>query len=224
MDLKSFGCSFLFGTDLSDCQYDQQQLYPVPSQMTWPALLANKLGMDYKCHAHGGSGNLAIVDRLLNDIALRKDTCFYVVGWTYIDRFDFRDPNGGPTGTNDWSTVRPYGDDDVAQTYYKNLHSDYRDKLTSLLNIKTAIDTLRSRGHRFVMTSMDDLLMDSRFHISPGVEYLQNYVRDHVVTFDGMNFLDWSKHKGFAISKDNHPLEEAHACAADYMLDKITKE
>jgi hypothetical protein len=34
-----------------------------------------------------------------------------------------------------------------------------------------------------------------------------------------MNFLDWSKQQGYPIGTAAHPLEQAHAAAADYILD-----
>lgn len=212
MRLKSFGCSFIFGTDLADAKFDwPDQTY---SKSTWPALLAQKLGHDYSCYAHGGSGNLCILNRLLNSLSNDKP-CFFVINWTYIDRFDYRDisDNG-----NDWSQIRPGDDSDFSRMYFKFLHSEYQDKITSLIAINTAIDVLVSQGRKFLMTSMDDLLLDQEYHIEPGIKLLQNKIRPYITTFEGKNFLDWSRSRGFAISKDNHPLEDAHRAAADYLL------
>ena len=71
MTLKSFGCSFIFGSDLADDGRDGP--YATPSQLTWPALLAQHLGRDYQCYARPGSGNLQILNTILNQIDHAED-------------------------------------------------------------------------------------------------------------------------------------------------------
>jgi hypothetical protein len=107
----------------------------------------------------------------------------------------------------------PVDTDSTAETYYKHLHSEYRDKLTTLLNIKLSIDTLKSHGHQFVMTYMDDLMFDTRWNTSPAVSELQRYCEPYMTRFDGKTFLEHSKEKGFEISQTLHPLENAHQAA-----------
>jgi hypothetical protein len=217
MTLKSFGCSFIFGSDLADDGRDGP--YATPSQLTWPALLAQHLGHQYECHARPGSGNLQILERMLNQAATSSGTDLFVIGWTWIDRFDYYDSNYDPTTKRTpWSTVMPIDKTSVAKTYYKHLHSEYRDKFSCLSYIKLAIDTLDQHGIPFVMTYMDELLFDRRWHISPSVTELQSYIRPRMTTFDGQTFLDWSRRHKFAVSDTWHPLEQAHAAAADYMI------
>ena len=60
--VKSFGCSFSFGTDLPDINNNQ------PSKLTWPALVANHLDLKYECYAVGGCGNLQILENILNQV------------------------------------------------------------------------------------------------------------------------------------------------------------
>jgi hypothetical protein len=69
------------------------------------------------------------------------------------------------------------------------------------------------------MTYMDSLLFDNRWNVTAGIEYLQQKIRPHLHQFDGLNFVDWSKNNGYPIgNQGNHPLEAAHAAAADYLL------
>lgn len=214
MIIKSFGCSFIFGTDLSDARPDwigQQH-----SLLTWPALLAKKLGYQYQCHAHGGAGNLCILNRLLVHLAHNEDAMF-IVNWTYIDRFDYRDVNGGPLGMNDWKQIRPGDDSKLAVTYFQHLHSEHRDKITSLMAINAALDILLQQDRKFIMTNMDDLLFDQKYNVDPGIKLLQNKIKPYITTFQGQNFLSWSDSKGFAISDTSHPLEQAHSEASEYM-------
>ena len=208
MKLKSFGCSFIFGSDLSDINQKLLSENPVGhfSHLTWPSYMANYLGYEYECHARPGSGNLQIAERVLNQLST-DDPAFYVVGWTWIDRFDFY-------STNDywqpWSTIRPSDSSKISTLYYKQLHSEYQDKLKSLMYMRLVIDTLKQKGFPFIITYIDDLTFDQRWNVTPGVLALQKYIQPYMTTFDGLTFLDWSKEKGFPISETLHPLESAH--------------
>lgn len=209
MTVKSFGCSFIFGSDLKDTQQEQHKF--CASQLTWCSRLARSLNQDYECYAYPGSGNLQIVERLLNQIPLCTSEDLIVIGWTWIDRFDYYDCNYDPQEKlTPWATVMPVDSNDVAKVYYKNLHSEYQDKFSSLAYIKLAIDTLRQHNLAFVMTYMDELLFDQRWHTSAAVLNMQEYILPFMTKFEGMTFLEWSKQKGFPISETLHPLEPAH--------------
>ena len=64
MKLKSFGCSFIYGTDLADD--GRGFIAATPSRLTWPALLAQNLDYSYECYARPGCGNLRILEKILN--------------------------------------------------------------------------------------------------------------------------------------------------------------
>jgi hypothetical protein len=122
MRLKSFGCSLIFGSELHD---DGRNLpRPTPSKHSWPALLAKDLGYEYDCYARPGAGNLQIAERVLSQAACNERHLF-VVGWTWIDRFDYT------TKDDRWETIRPTTDTDIGLRYYRDYHSQYRDKLTT---------------------------------------------------------------------------------------------
>lgn len=209
MKLKSFGCSFIYGTDLADADMIKIRA----SRHTWPALLAQHLGRDYECYARPGSGNLQILEQVLNQAAVSAAEDLFVISWSWIDRFDYYAPDQTGEPWHDWSTIMPADNNDTARTYYRDLHSEYRDKLVSLSHVRLAIDTLKQKGIPFVMTYMDQLLLDQRWHVSPAVVDLQEYVKPHLMTFEGQTFLDWSRAHGYAESAGWHPLEAAH-CAA----------
>ncbi len=214
MILKSFGCSFIFGTDLHDDGFGNG--YATPSDHTWPALLAKKLNLNYDCFAKPGSGNLQILERLLNELTNSEPT-FYVVGWSWIDRFDYYDDKS--IHWSKWKTIMPIDQDHLAHTYYKHLHNQYKDKLTTLIYINTAISALQQKGCQFIMTAMDDLIYEDQWHTSPAVHELQQSIAPHIKKFENKTFLDWSKEKGFEISPTMHPLEAAHKAAAEYAVD-----
>jgi len=217
MTLKSFGCSFIFGSDLADAVKNVSKA--TNSQLTWPALLARHQAQDYCCLAWPGSGNLQILERVLNQVPVSNSSDLFVIGWTWIDRFDHWDSNHDlHKKSTAWSTIMPVDTTELATTYYRDLHSEYKDKFTSLCYIKLAIDSLTQRGIPFVMTYQDELLFDQRWHVSNSVLDLQSYIKPHMTTFEGRTFLDWSREHGFEISPAWHPLEAAHAAAADYLI------
>lgn len=226
MRLKSFGCSFIFGTDLhDDSRYSPKA---TSSNFTWPAMLAKKHGWDYTCYARPGAGNVEISERLLSQ-AVDIEPCIYVVGWSWIDRFSytndqtlsFKKPDPechrvmSATWATPWKTIMPVDDNDVSTTYYRHLHSEMADKYMSLMCIKLAIDTLKAKNQPFIMTYMDDLLFDNRWNTTPAITALQGYCEPYMTRFDGKNLLEWSKEKGFEISQTQHPLEAAHEAAAE---------
>ena len=210
MIVKSFGCSFIFGTDLLDAGFGEPKARA--SFSTWPALVAQNKKAGYRCYARPGSGNLQILERLMSQIACNEHA-LYIIGWSWIDRFDYTNQSN-----DQWCTIMPIDANPTAKTYYKELHSQYRDKLTSLMCIKLAIDTLQQRGYPFIMTYMDDLIFEKPWHTTPALTDMQDYIRPYLTQFDNTNFLNWSKQKGFEISQTLHPLEAAHQAAADYML------
>jgi len=220
MILKSFGCSFIFGSDLSDLANE-----PITSRkfsnLTWPAVLAQKLNFSYECFARPGSGNLQIAERVLNEIK-EKDSSLYVINWTWIDRFDY---HTGKNKWQEWETLRPSEDSLVAHMYFKNLHSEYRDKLTSLMFVNTVISKLLQKEINFIMTYEDKLLFDQTWHCSPSIKEMQDYCINHMFTFDGMGFLEWSRNNNYKISNKWHPLDDAHKAAAELVWSqKIAKE
>ena len=216
MKLKSFGCSFVWGSEMADAD-------PYPSRCSWPALLAQHLHMPYQCMARPGGGNLLIAEQILNHVAIPgagnqlMEPAFFVINWTYIDRFDYINSK------NDrWDTIRPGGiwdgQEELADHYYRNLHSQYRDKLTTLMHISLSIDAMQQAGHEFVMTYMDHLLFETQWHTSPAVLRLQEHIRPHMRQFDGRNMLEYSRDRGHDFGHQAHPLESAHKDLFQYVL------
>jgi hypothetical protein len=218
MNLKSFGCSFIFGTelsdDVSDCMLDWSEngKWIRPSQLTWPALLAQNFGYDYQSHALPGIGNLQILESILTEIPKCNQDDVFVIQWSWIDRLDYENINRTDRD-NFWNTMLPGGTDKNSQWYYKNIHSEYRDKLSSLIYIKTAIDILQEKNIKFIMANLDDLIFDQAWHWNSAIDCLQTYVKPHITYFEGLNFLKWAQEKQFSISKNFHPLEDAHQSA-----------
>ena len=206
------------GTELADCI----GLSEAPSKHTWPALIADRLGLDYRCFARGGCGNLAIMDRVLWKVHKVPDA-FFVINWTFIDRFDYCGATGHLDGVEngnkpDYATIRPDSSDKVSRFYYTYLFSEYRDKLAALSYVQTVISVLTTRRIKFVMTCVDDLLFQKDWHAPAHIQELQEQIQPFVHNFAGQNFLDWSRANDYEIGEHGHPLERAHEQAADLMF------
>lgn len=204
MILKSFGCSFVYGNELNDC-------HGHASQLTWPALVAQNLGLEYQCYARPGSGNLQILNQILNQVSV--EPAIYIVNWTWIDRFDYID-----SYNDTWQTLLPNEQNANSNWYYKNIHSQFRDKLASLLHINTAINVLQQYHQKFIMTAMDELIFENDWHTNFAVSTLQHEVAPHIQRFANQNFLEWSRSNNYPESALWHPLEAAHLAAADYAI------
>ena len=204
MTIKIFGCSFLAGTDLTSTDH------------VWPVKIARTLDVPVDNHAYPGIGNLRILEAILKE---SRSDCMNVIGWTWIDRFDFC-----PATSEQWNTLRPSLDHDMAPYYFRHLHGQYCDMLSNLIYIQTAIDFMHRNHIPFWMTSMDRLLLESvdpSWHDPRGVEALQSYVGPYLSWFNDCTFLQWSRSNDFAISDSLHPLDVAHDAAADLLLPDI---
>ena len=208
MKLKSFGCSFIFGSELSDIT-NRTKKY---SQLTWPAIIAQRQGLDYACYARSGSGNLQILNNVLDQVAQHNNDV-YIINWTFANRWDYM-----YAVNNQWHSILPWDTHDRAEFYYRHFQAEYTDKLNNLIWINCATQALETAGAKFCMTYMDPLLFDSRWNTGPGIAQLQQGIAPHLHLFDGTNFVEWSQRNDYAISpKYHHPLEQAHVAAADYL-------
>lgn len=198
----------MFGTDLPDD--GRKSLYAAYSRLTWPALVAKQLNVNYHSYAKPGAGNFRILEQVLTQAATNEQD-FFVIGWTWVDRFDYQENDA-------WRTILPVETDQRAEFYYRNLHSEYADKLKTLTYIRTAVDVLEQKNISFLMTYMDPLIFDRTWHATPAVTDAQDRIRPYMTEFAGDTFLNWSKQNGHEISATLHPLESAHRAAAEIML------
>ena len=214
MILASFGDSFVYGSDLSDCP---EGIW-VQSNKTYPALAAKKLNLEYVCTALPAQGNMIIYDDVCRIISSYGSSAFYYINWTYSDRFDYIS-----TEDNFWKTTLPSCTTKKEKFYYKNLHAELTDKLHTLTYISHTIQLLQNNKCKFLMTCMDNIIFDTKWHCPPSVNLLQQTVLPHIDNFQGNDFLTWAKIKNFPISKNNHPLDHAHRVVSTILANKIEK-
>lgn len=211
--LKSFGCSFIYGSEMPiPCDHST-----TASEFSWPAVIANTLGLTYKCCASPGAGNFKIFCDILANSYYNEKSIF-LINWTWIDRFDY------VNDIEQWDTLRPAEDSELEKFYYQKLHSQLRDMISSASYIVSAVEHLESLNCPFVMTYMDYNLLtpiNPNWHDPRYLEVLQQKLKQHLTNFEGLNFLDWSRKNKYPISARNHPLESAHQAAAELWTPKI---
>ena len=71
---------------------------------------------------------------------------------------------------------------------------------------------------------MDELLFDQRWHTTPAVTDLQEYIKPYMTNCEGKNFLEWSRNNSYPETRSHHPLEEAHAAAGNYIIKVFDKQ
>lgn len=207
--INTFGDSFLFGTDLKDApaSHTVEEPWKYYSKLTWPALLSKQFGVKYDCFARGGASNSLIARKIFQ---YAEPTALNVIQWTWIDRTEYVDRE-----TNAWQPIRPSEQNDIAENYYKNFHSELQDKWMNLNIIVNTLQLLESKNIPYVCHILDQLLLDQKYHAPEYVQRLQEYLAPRVLWFPGdITFFEWAKLNRFDISDAWHPLEQAHQEAA----------
>jgi hypothetical protein len=216
--IVSFGDSFVWGSEL---QHNDD------GARAWPGLVAHDLGWQYQTLAVPGCGNEAIARQVFDyfHTADGRDT-LAVINWTWPIRYDFYS-----VVTESWITLGPtcvppklehtFGNQQEAQRVI-DLYNDYLghstiwDRVRSLVPMYAVQQYLQSHDIVSVQTHMDLELFDNQWHAPGYVQELQQLVLPDLRLFEGKNFLDWSRSKGYTVTEPGwHPLEEAHRAAAD---------
>jgi hypothetical protein len=220
--IVGFGDSFVFGSELQN-NHDGSQ--------SWIGQAAQKLGCDYLTTAVPGCGNDAIARQIYSYFSnnLVSDT-LAVINWTWTNRWDFY-----IVEHETWITLGPTCvpeklKDLVARTEAEDMIEFYKhranssliwNKIRNLQTIYAVQSYMRQKGINSIQTYMDNHLFDTQFHAPDYIKELQNLVNPDMQSFEGMNFVEWSYHKGFPVTDPGlHPLEPAHAAACELWIDR----
>ena len=204
--IRTFGDSFLFGTDLSDCVGGSA------SSLTWPALIAEQLQLQHQCYAWGGASNSLIARRVIEHAYHQS---LNVIQWSWIDRSEY-----ATRDNNEFQQIRPSEDNTVNNFYYKHMHSELNDKWTNLMLIANTLQYLENNNLKYVCHVLDQTLFDKKYHAPDYVQKLQQYIEPKVIWFPGhTTFFEWAKLERFPISDTWHPLEPAHEQACTILKD-----
>jgi hypothetical protein len=220
MKIVSFGDSFVWGSELQNNETGNQ---------AWPGLIAQALGAEYTTLSNPGCGNDEIARQILTYFSSNSaDNTLAVINWTWGFRWDFYLANSqawitlGPTCIPSRLDryLEPADAEKLIDTYSNYVgNSILWNRWRTLQTIYSAQSYLKSIGVTSIQTYMDYELFDTQFHAPDYITALQDLVKKDMQLFQGQNFLDWSRSRGFSVTDPGwHPLEDAHAAARDLWI------
>ena len=202
--LIAFGCSLTYGQGLQDCvdKHNVNIAGPIPSQLGWASMVANKLKLDIVNKGNPAASNLEILNELLQ-FNLKKDDVV-VMMWTYsfrdmyfykklFGRYSFRQLKQwiNPVGQMLWS---PSGNevDFAIKTWIYMHHADLY---------------LSNKGIKYI-----------HFPVCPSdiVDHKPAYINISNLYFDGFTMIDKEL--------DNHPGIESNKITANKILGILNNE
>lgn len=223
--IVGFGDSFVFGSEIANND---------DGSRAWPALAAGMIGADYETLADPGCGNDAIARQIYHYFANNTATdTLAVINWTWSMRWDFY-----MVARETWITLGPTCVPEklehlVQLTEAQRVVDFYRDyangsllwnKTRNLQTIWAAQQYMEAKGVRAIQTYMDSELFAKKWHAPDYVQELQDLTEPAMSTWDGMNFLDWCRSRGHAITDQKlHPLAAAHEDAALFWRDRYAQ-
>jgi hypothetical protein len=220
----SFGDSFVFGSELEN-NHDGCR--------SWIGQVANNLNVNYVTQAVPGCGNDHIAKQVYSWFSKNSAAdSLAIINWTWMSRWDFYIVEHetwitlGPTCVPDKlkHLVEKTEAEDMIEFYQHRANSSMLwNKFRNLQTIYAVQSYLKHQNIANIQTYMDDHLFDTEWHAPDYVQQLQNLVRPEMQSFEGENFVDWSRSRGFAITDALHPLEDAHRAASRLWQDTYNK-
>ncbi len=219
--LLAAGCSFIFGNDLADQQGTS------PSISTFPALLANDLGLTYRCVAVPGSGSDSHVRQVIENVD--QDTELVVVSWSYAGRFEFDFDNLG------WHSVRHLGSgqfwatemlEQFQRQFYGNLTQRYQ-WYHYVKDIVFLQQWLTAKGIPYLFCNMDPDFSKKSIKNSTFRTLYTEIDQDKWFFWKSgkknQGFRNWARNMGFEIALEHlHPLEHAHRASFNLIKEHLT--
>ena len=216
--IVSAGCSFIHGSELGD---------EVPySQLTYPALTAKHLGVEYNCVAYPSASNQGIAKQILESKADWQS--FYIVQWTYPSRFGvhlnqlIKGKNNQPTT---WLDLAPNSWDYDIKAFHE--YREYSQQLNEIGIPELSKKIYTYVGHKQYMFQTELCMRAVKGYLeSQGAQYVFLPACDDVAeltmhSFEGKGFIEWCSDKNFPVGKHKHPLHEAHQEACTLLKDML---
>jgi len=216
--IVSFGDSFIFGSELNN---------NILGDRAWPGLIAKEIDCEYHTSAVPGCGNDHIARQIYSWFSNKSpDNTLVIINWTWMCRWDFYivehetwitlGPTCVPEKLKDL-VDRTEAEDMIAFYKHRANSSLLWNKFRNLQTIWGAQQYLEHKGITAIQTYMDYELFDTTCHAPDYIQELQQLVFPKLQLFDDKNFVDWSHAHRYPVTiKGNHPLEQAHAAAANY--------
>ena len=226
--IVSFGDSFVFGSEQKNND---------DGSLGWIGRAATNLNCEYYTMSRPGCGNDYIAQKIYSWFANNStENTLAVINWTWMSRWDFY-----VLDHKTWITLGPTCvpvtlKNLVSQTQAEDMIDFYRtringgilwNKLRNLQIIHSVQSYIKQKNITNIQTYMDyDMFDMACYHTDLTPDYineLQKLVYPELELFEGQNFVDWSKKKGFAVTDSLHPLEEAHIAASELWQDRYAR-
>lgn len=215
--LVAFGCSYTYGHGLEDCRYDgvkytDDELIKHPSQLAWPKLAADMLGMQCVNHSLCGVGNKFTAKRIAEFEFRPGDIA--VIMWTIFTRHCVIMDDGNVVHLGAWqldvektNTV----ENRISCSYFTDAYTEANSIFENLAYINFADSVLKHSGVKHVHCSIG-----SQYHDIELMPYL--FERGH----------HWNRVKPALLfddtrgrAEDGHPNEQSHSAFADTLVEYI---
>ena len=221
----SFGDSFVWGSEQKNNE---------DGSLGWAGRVAKNLKCNYYTTARPGCGNDYIAQQIYSWFSCNptNDT-LAIINWTWISRWDFYILDHKTWITVGSTCVPEKLKNLVSQTQAEDIINFYNtrlnagilwNKIRNLQTIYAAQCYMKQKNINCIQTYKDNDIFDiTQEHkdITPGyANELQQLVYPAMQLFEGQNFVDWSSKKGFKVTNDLHPLEDAHIAAARLWQDQ----
>jgi hypothetical protein len=176
MIIVAGGDSFIYGSELTDCQGNY-------SQSTFTALLAK--GNDYQCTAWPGIGNDGIARRVVTECeALYPERPAVVVSWTFPGRYEFRFNYDTGQRTSPWYAINAW----TVESDTAKIQQEFVTQNDNILNHQIAtIERAKSTGVADFAETFYKHVGDSEYwevySTLKEIVYLQNYLKANQIPY-----------------------------------------
>ena len=242
------GDSFVYGSELADCFIEHDGLAREQvSQLTYPALIAKELNLDYVCTARPGYSNRAICRTVMDACEQHKDHIkLAIVSWSFLGRYEFRFKDSWEQ-ISAWTTLETVdkieesfnidnpvvlnhhaveldragriGARDFAKSYYNYIGSNHIAELyDTLSSIVMLQQYFLHKGIPYIFSGVDRFKFDID---DVSISTLKNQlINDDWVWFDDKGFYTWARDMKFPFAT-THPREPAHIEAAHIVYEHL---
>lgn len=238
------GDSFVWGNELADGNDDY-------SVNTFPALIADRMSLEYHCAAQPGASNNTIRRLTMDACEQNTDIEFVLVSWTFVGRYEFKFDESWEQ-INSWSIldttdkIKEYFNSDnpiIFDWHVKKLKKDK--KLGIHQFAKIFYHYVGSFEYWELYHTLCEMVMLGQYLKLKNIPYLFT-TADHSISMVDhfpndqtlktlLKQMDWSRWASFPVNlgfydwaKQNnfpigttHPLEPAHIAAADILYERI---
>lgn len=239
------GDSFIYGSELTDCIDDQghEQI----SQLTYPALIAKELNLDYVCAARPGYSNRAICRTVMDACEQYKhDVKLAIVSWSFPGRYEFRFKNSWEQ-ISAWTVLetvdkieQSFKADNPIVLHHHAVELDRAGRIGTRDFAKTYYNYVGSNAVAEAYDTLSSIVMLQQYFLRNNIPYVfsavdqfkfdiddesiatlkEQLIKEDWVWFDDQGFYTWARDMKFPFAT-THPREPAHIEAAHIVYEYL---